>query len=57
MASKILFTLYSIGLTVGLVNCVFQETLPSLATPEFLTTTTPQSWIAEFGKQYHTIPM
>ncbi len=62
MATKILLTLLSIGVTIGLINCVcpqstpltepVTETTPSPTTPE-PTTTTPPAWIAEFTKAYH----
>jgi hypothetical protein len=62
MDTKILLALFSISVTIGLINCVcpqskpltepVTETTPSPTTPEPTTTTQP-AWIDEFRKSYH----
>ncbi len=62
MDTKILLALFSISVTIGLINCVcpqstpltepVTETTPSPTTPEPTTTTQP-AWIDKFRKSYH----
>jgi hypothetical protein len=61
MATKILLALFSISVSIGLINCVCPQstpltepvtkTTPSPTTPK-PTTTTPPAWISEFRKLY-----
>jgi hypothetical protein len=65
MDTKILLALFSISVTIGLINCVCPQSTPltepvTETTPEPTTTTTPEpttttrpAWIDEFRKSYH----